>query len=194
MSTENNAVTFSAVFLAKIPPADSKISQLAEWGNNFHALGLVQGMEGNLSFRTRLGFMITGTGVALNTLSAETVSEVTGVVYGLNRTSVYIKGQVVPSRETILHSQIYEERSDINAIFHVHDSLVMNKAEKLGVLVTTAEKEAGSQDLAQEAINLLKFNKDTRYFVLKNHGVIALGASMDEAGKLIEEMRRKVVK
>lgn len=194
MSTESNAVAFSAVFLARTSPSDVKIAQLAQWGKNFYVMGLVKEMEGNLSFRTRLGFIISGTGVPLNTLTPETVAEVTGVVYGLNRTSVYIKGQVVPSRESILHSQIYEERSDVNAIFHVHDSVLMSHAEKLGIPVTSTEKEAGSQELAKEAVNLLKFNKDVRYFVLKNHGVIALGTTMDEAGKLIEEMGRKAVK
>jgi L-fuculose-phosphate aldolase len=194
MATESNALAFSAVFLAKNPLNDEKIAQLAQWGKKFYTLGLVQGMEGNLSFRTRLGFIISGTGVALDALTPETVSEVTGVVYGLNKTSVYVKGQVVPSRETIMHSQIYEAQSGVNAIFHVHDALVMGQAGKLGIPVTSAEKEAGSQELAQEAVNLLKSNKDIRYFVLRNHGVIALGVTMDEAGKLVEEMRRKVGK
>jgi ribulose-5-phosphate 4-epimerase/fuculose-1-phosphate aldolase len=194
MSTESNVLAFSAVFLAKNQPNDEKIVQLAQWGKKFYVLGLVQGMEGNLSFRTRLGFIISGTGVALDVLTSETVAEVTGVVYGLNKTSVYVKGQVIPSRETILHSQIYEALSGVNAIFHVHDTLVMSKAEKLSIPVTSAEKEAGSQELAQEALNLLKINKDMRYFVLRNHGVIALGATINEAGQLVEEMRRKVGK
>ena len=194
MSTESNAVSFSAVFLAKTPPSDAKISQLAHWGKTFYESGLVRDLEGNLSFRTRLGFIISGTGIPLNGLAPETVAEVTGVVYGLNKTSVYVKGQVVPSRETILHAQIYDEWSSINAIFHVHDIGVMHQAEKLGIPVTSVEKEAGSQDLAQEAVNLLKFNKEVRYFILKNHGVIALGTTMDEAGKLIDEMSKKVQK
>lgn len=194
MSTESNSVAFSAVFLAKTPPNDEKIVQLAQWGKRFYSQGLVQGMEGNLSFRTRLGFIISGTGVMLDALTPETVAEVTGVVYGLNKTSVYVKGQVVPSSETILHSQIYEAQSDVNAIFHVHDSLVMSQVEKLSIPVTSVEKEAGSQELAQEAINLLKLNIDIRYFVLRNHGVIALGATINEAGQLVEETRRKVGK
>jgi L-fuculose-phosphate aldolase len=192
MSTESNAVAFSAIFLVRTPPTDARIAQLARWGNRFYSKGLVQGMEGNLSFRTQLGFIISGTGVPLNALTPETVAEVTGVVYGLNRNSVYIKGQVVPSRESILHSQIYEERSDINAIFHVHDTVLMKQAEKLGIPVTSAEKDPGSQALAEEAINLLKFEKEVHYFILKNHGIVALGATLDDAGKLIEEKSQKI--
>ncbi len=186
MSTENNALAFSTVFLSKNSPGDDRIAQLANWGNRFYSSGLVKGIEGNLSFRTRLGFIVSGTNIALDALTPGTVVEVTGVVYGLNKTSVYVKGQVIPSREVILHSQIYENNNDINAIFHVHDLSMINKAEKLGIPVTASEKEAGSQALALEAVNLLKINKNLRYFVLKNHGVIAMGATMDEAGKTIE--------
>ena len=190
MSTESNALAFSTVFLSKNSPNDGRITQLANWGRRFYSSGLVKGIEGNLSFRTRLGFIVSGTSIALDALTPETVVEVTGVVYGLNKTSVYVKGQVIPSREVILHSQIYEYCNGINAIFHVHDPSIMNKAEKLGIPVTVSEQEAGSQALAQEAVNLLKINKNVKYFVLKNHGVIALGATMDEAGKAIEEAGR----
>jgi ribulose-5-phosphate 4-epimerase/fuculose-1-phosphate aldolase len=190
MSTESNALAFSTVFLSKNSPNDGRITQLANWGRRFYSSGLVKGIEGNLSFRTRLGFIVSGTSIALDALTPDTVVEVTGVVYGLNKTSVYVKGQVIPSREVILHSQIYEYCNGINAIFHVHDPSIMNKAEKLGIPVTVSEQEAGSQALAQEAVNLLKINKNVKYFVLKNHGVIALGATMDEAGKAIEEAGR----
>jgi ribulose-5-phosphate 4-epimerase/fuculose-1-phosphate aldolase len=190
MSTESNALAFSTVFLSKSSPNDDRITLLANWGKRFYSSGLIKGIEGNLSFRTRLGFIVSGTSIALDALTPDTVVEVTGVVYGLNKTSVYVKGQVIPSREVILHSQIYEYQNGINAIFHVHDPSIMNKVEKLGIPVTASEQEAGSQALAQEAVNLLKININVKYFVLKNHGVIALGATMDEAGKAIEEAGR----
>ena len=192
MSTENNALAFSTVFLSKSSPNDDRITLLANWGKRFYSSGLVKGIEGNLSFRTRLGYIISGTSIALDDLTPDTVAEVTGVVYGLNKTSVYVKGQVIPSREVILHSQIYEHNNNINAIFHVHDPSIMNKAEKLNIPVTASEHEAGSQALAQEAINLLKINKNVKYFVLKHHGVVALGATMDEAGKEIEEAGKRL--
>jgi ribulose-5-phosphate 4-epimerase/fuculose-1-phosphate aldolase len=191
MSTENNSLAFSTVFLTNNPPTDDRIPQLVAWGKRFYTSGLVQGIEGNLSFRTKLGFIISGTSVALDALTAETVAEVTGVVYGLNKTSVYVKGQVIPSREVILHAQIYEYLDKINAIFHVHDPKMMAKAEKLGIPATSSEKAAGSQELAQQAVELLKTNSKLKYFILKNHGSIALGTNMDEAGKAIVEAGRK---
>ena len=194
MTTESNAISFNSVFLSKNPPADEKITRLADWGKKLHTMGMVQATEGNMSFKTRLGFIITGTDIALEALSPETVAEVTGVVYGLNKNSVYVKGAVTPSREAILHAQIYELRDDINAIFHTHDTVVMAQATRLNIPVTETEQAPGSPELAQEAVKLLKFNKGIKFFVLKNHGIISLGATMDEAGKMMDEMGEKARK
>ncbi len=194
MTSESNVSAFSSVFLTRGALTDLKIASLADWGKRLTKIGTVKDTEGNLSYRSSLGFVITGTNVALNAISGETVAEITGVVYGLHKHSVYVKGMVNPSRETLLHTQIYETREDVNVIFHVHDIEVMKQAAKLGIPVTDTEQPAGSQELAQSAVKLLKINKDTRYFVLKNHGVVALGANMDEAGNLIEEMRAKAKK
>jgi len=194
MSSENNSLVFSSVFLARNPQNEPHVPQLAEWGKKLVASGVVKGTEGNLSFRTRLGFIITGTDVALDALTPENVSEITGVVYGLNITSVYVKGIAVPSRETIMHSQIYEERADVNAIFHVHDSRVTANADKSGIPVTAKEQPAGSLELAKEAVSLIQSNKDVKYFVLRNHGGVALGANMDEAAKLVADASAKVKK
>ncbi len=191
MSTENTPFAFGSAFLIKTPPTDPRVSQLAQWGKKLAAAGLAPGTTGNLSFRTRLGFTITGAGVALDAVAPETVAEITGVVYGLNRTSVYVKGPVLPSHETILHAQIYEERDDVNAIFHIHDAAVTGGAEKTGIAVTAKEQPGGSSELAKEAIDLLKANSGLRYFVLRNHGVVALGRTLDEAGALIIEMTKK---
>ena len=194
MSTENTLSSFNSVFLTRGILTDSKIQQLAGWGKRLIDMGAVKGTEGNLSYRSSLGFIITGTNVALSAITGETVAEITGVVYGLSKHSVYVKGMVNPSRETLLHTQIYELKEDANAIFHAHDIEVMKQAVKLGIPSTELEQPAGSPELAQEAVKLLKLEKDVKYFVLKNHGVVALGTSMDEAGKLLEEMRARLKK
>lgn len=188
---ELGGVIFSSVFLDKTSPDDIHIEELIQWGNKFYTSGAVQGIEGNLSFRTRLGFIINGTGVALGEITKDTVVEVRGVVFGLNRPSVYLRGLVVPSMETLLHSGIYEALAEINAIFHTHDVNVLKVADKLGIPTTSTEHPAGSIELAHEAVDLVKLNKDARYFIVKNHGVIALGVSMAEAGNLMEELDRK---
>ena len=93
--------------------------------------------------------------------------------------------------ETFLHSGIYEALPEINVIFHTHASDVLKVAEKIGIPSTAVEQPAGSQTLTQEALDFVNQNKSIKYFVLKNHGVIALGATMSEAGKLMEDMHNK---
>ena len=182
---------FSSVSLDKNPPVDVRIDEMVQWGKRFHQSGFVHGVEGNLSFRTKLGFIITGNGIALNSITKDTAVEVRGVVFGLNKPSVYTKGKIEPSMEALLHAGIYEILPEINAIFYLHAQNVLKVAEKLGILSTCAEQPAGSQELAQEVVNLIKLNQNERYFVLRNHGVIVLGTTMSEAGKLAEEMQNK---
>jgi L-fuculose-phosphate aldolase len=188
---EVGGVIFSSVFLDKNSPVDERIDEMIQWGKRFCQLGTVQGAEGNLSFRTRLGFIITGSGIALDSLTKDKVVEIRGVVFGLNKPSVYIKGQVVPSMETLLHSGIYEVLPEINVIFHTHDHELLKVAEQIDIPSTVVEQPAGSRELAQETVNMVNQNKNIKYFVLKNHGVIALGATMSETGKLMEEMHNK---
>jgi L-fuculose-phosphate aldolase len=191
MMTESSNVMFSPVFLDKNPPEDTRIDELIQWGKRFHEMGAVKAKEGNLSFRTKLGFIITGTGTVLGELSKELFVEVRGVVFGLNKNSVYIKGQVVPSVETVLHSGIYETLPDVNVIFHSHDGRVLKAADKLGLLSTETEQTPGSPELAEEAIRLVKSSQAIKCFILKNHGVITMGSTVTEAGKLMEELHEK---
>ncbi len=191
MAPENQQLTFSAVSLSRNPVNDLRIEQMALWGHRFHELGMVRESEGNLSFSSTLGFVISGTGISLATLAADTVTEVTGVVFGLDRTSVYYKGLATPSSESLMHNAIYEEDESINAIFHVHDNAVMKNAARLGIVTTATEQPSGTLDLANEVVKLLRQNRGLRYFILKNHGVVAIGTSINEAGTLAEEMHLK---
>jgi len=188
---ENAGISFSIVFLDKSSPVDPHIDEMIRWGKRFSELGIVHGEEGNLSFRTKLGFIISGDGVLLENMTGDSIVEVRGVVFGLNRPSVYTKGPLNPSMLTLMHSAIYETFPEVNAILHTHDNDVLQAAGKLGVPTTGVEQPADSKELAQEAVQVLQLNKGVKYFVLKNHGSISLGASLSEAGALMEEMHAK---
>ena len=190
---DNAGVSFSIVFLDKNSPVDPHVDEMIRWGKRFHEMGIVHGEEGNLSFRTKLGFIISGDGVMLESMTKDSVVEVRGVVFGLNRPSVYTKGLLNPSMLTLLHSAIYENFPEVNAILHTHDNDVLKAAEKLGIPVTSEEYPADSRELAQEAVYVLQLKNGVRYFVLKNHGIIALGTTMSEAGALMEEMHTKAM-
>ncbi len=188
--TESNSTSFNTVFLSRSSLQDRGIIRLAEWGEKFTGLQTVKGTEGNLSYRTKLGFIITGTNIPLNDINPETVVEVTGAVYGLHKNTVYVKGMVYPSREVLLHAKIYDLRDEVTAIFHVHDEKILQQAETSSIPVTGAEQPAGSMELVNEAATLIEKNPGVRYFILRNHGVVALDTTMDAAGRMIEKIRR----
>jgi ribulose-5-phosphate 4-epimerase/fuculose-1-phosphate aldolase len=190
--SENSNITFSSVFLDKTPPDDAHIGEMIQWGQQLHASGFITEIESSLSIRTKMGFIITGSNITLDSIKKDGVVEVRGVVFGLNRPSIYAKGQIVPSREALLHSCIYEALPQINAVFLISGHGISGAAEKLGIPSTAIEQPAGSQALAQEAANFVKTHMTVSSFVLKNYSVITLGTTIAEAGKMAEEILNKV--
>ena len=188
---DNTVVQVETVFLSEVPPEDDRIDRLIYWGKRFHDLGLAQKSAGNLSFRTKNGFIITGTGVELEAIKKEKVVEVVKVDIKKDKITVYARGKVAPSKERLMHSAIYELRPEINAFFHTHDQLVVDLADELKIPCTEGEQARGSYELAKEAIRVLSLGKDIRYIVLRNHGIISIGKTMAEAGGLAEEMNQR---
>jgi ribulose-5-phosphate 4-epimerase/fuculose-1-phosphate aldolase len=181
---ENSGVAFSSIFLDKTPPVDVRIDEMLQWAKKL-------GSHDNLSFRTKMGFVINGSNISPESLTRDMVVEVRGVVFGLNRPSIYAKGQVMPAAETLLHSDIYEVLPEINAIFCVRAANILEAAVKLGLPATGIERPAGSAELAQEAATLMKSNKSAGIFILKNFGVVIIGVNLAEAGKAWEDLQQK---
>ena len=187
---DNTIVQVETVFLSEKPSEDDRIDRLIYWGKRFHDLGLAQKSAGNLSFRTKNGFIITGTGVELEAIKKEKVVEVVKVDIKKDKITVYARGKVAPSKERLMHSAIYELRPEINAVFHTHDQLVVDLADELEMPCTEGEQARGSYELAKEAIRVFSLTRDIRYVVLRNHGIISLGKTMEEAGRLAEVMNK----
>jgi len=187
---QTTGVRFETVFLGKNPPTDERTNQLIYWAKRFDKLGLAPKSAGNLSFRTKKGFIITATGVELRATEKENLVEVVKVEIDKDQILVYAKGRVVPSKESVLHSGIYDLRPEINAVFHTHDELVLEFTDELKLPCTEGEQPRGSYELAKEVRRLLSLAKNAKYLVLRNHGVIAVGETLEEAGRLAEDMNR----
>lgn len=181
-------VRFETVFLGNDTPDDERIDRLIYWCRRFDELGIVPESAGNLSFRTEIGFVITATGVELGVVVREDFVEVSGVEIDGGKPIVHARGRRIPSSESVLHSGIYDLRPEINAVFHTHDGLVLEHAGKLELPCTGEEQPPGSYELAGEVKRVLEVGQGIRYLVLRNHGVIAMGDAVDEAGRLIEDM------
>ncbi|MDR1721518.1 MAG: class II aldolase/adducin family protein [Methanobrevibacter sp.] len=154
---------------------------------------LVSGKAGNVSGRVKQNgediIAITPTLVSLNRVKEEDIilTTIDGDILGNGR----------PSSELLMHLQIYKEREDVNGIVHTHSPYAtgfsfsnkkIKRLEGFGKIKTKYIKEIpyttpGSEDLANHASAALK-NEDA--IILKNHGVLATGKTIAEAGDLAE--------
>ena len=132
----SNGVRFETVFLGRSVSDDDRTEQLICWCKRFDKLGLVPKSAGNLSVRTRRGFIITATGVALGAAEMDNLVEVLEVEKTQDRIVVRVRRKLTPSKESVLHSEVYRLRPDINAVFHVHDELVVELADELDLPCT----------------------------------------------------------
>ena len=182
---------FKTRLLSEIIPDDPRIGELKHWCKEFEKFGLMPfyggGSYGNLSFRTKEDeFVITASGFKdpSSRNSFVTVSSI-----DLKKKMVYAHGKKQPSSESMLHYMIYRERKDINAVFHGHCEKFLQNADKLEVPSTLKEEPYGTIELAQSVLDVLDKNN---FLIMKNHGFISLGESMDKAGKSALKVLRKL--
>ncbi|MCS7114846.1 MAG: class II aldolase/adducin family protein [Nitrososphaerota archaeon] len=186
-------VKFRTKFLRREPPEDERIAELAKWCKVFHLHGLAPVVDGksmgNLSFRLAGGlneFIITASGLGpKDSLSPESFVKV--VDCDVESRTVYVHGVREPSSESILHYRIYSLRQDAHAVFHGHDTAITRHAKELGAVETKEWKPYGSLELVKSVEEVLDGNK---FLVMKKHGFISIGASMEEAGKLALEKKK----
>jgi len=154
--------------------------ELINWCRKFHKMGIasVGGPAGNISVRTKRGFLITPGGQNFSTITADQLVEVVEV----NEENHTIKaiGIMNPSSESFLHGGIYAARKDVNAVLHGHNNIVTANSEKFEIPETKIEQQYGTEALRDEVLNIL----GSHWLVqMKNHGFISLGKSLSEAGK-----------
>jgi L-fuculose-phosphate aldolase len=177
-------IRFNTFFVSDRIPRDAKIVELKKWSETFQKSGLtpeVQGnFTGNLSFRSKEGFVITASGLK----DKEDLADVCFVyvkAYDEGSNTFFVEGQTKPSSESIMHHLIYKTCREVNAVFHGHNDNIVAYAEELGLPVTEKEYESGTVELAKEALKVLGDNK---LLVLRNHGFVSLGDTMKDAGEL----------
>ncbi len=175
-------------------PSDPRINRLEYWCKVFHEKNLAPpyegGSYGNLSFRLKDDenvFIITASKSGLNESTTKdrfvTVSSI-----DLEAEIVYASGLREPSSEAMVHYAIYHARSDVQAIFHGHCAEISRDAEKSGIPITSQEEPYGTIALVEQVLETLS-NLD--FLEMRNHGFLALGKSLDEAGNLSLEFLKK---
>ena len=155
---------------------------------DMNATGLNQGTAGNISLRSSTGMLITPTSLPYDEIEPEDI-----VLMPISGDYGSYEGNRKPSSEWRFHLDIYNERSDVEAIVHTHSiyatTLSMLRldipachymiATMGGSSVRCADYATfGSAALSKNALSALK---DRTACLLGTHGMIACGKNLKEA-------------
>ncbi len=148
-------------------------------------LGLNQGSSGNVSARLGEGLLITPSGLAMGALGA-------GEIVELDADGRW-EGERPPSSEWRFHRDIYRHRPEAQALVHAHSPYAVSLAcLRKGIpafhyMVAVAGGRDircagyalfGTQALSDKVLAALE---GRRACLMANHGLVAFGASLDEA-------------
>jgi L-fuculose-phosphate aldolase len=193
----SSIVKFRVEFVSHDVSDDERVDHLRDWCVRFDHSGLTPPFEGvgrslgNLSFRLRPNepdFVIT----ASTLMSKQDLTPgdfVTVFRCDLPHRTVYAAGRRDPSSESLMHFEIYKRRPDVGAIFHGHDQQITAHAALLDVPETAEFRPPGTPDLLAQVMAILD---DKPFLVMKKHGFLSLGRSMDEAGNQAFEIKKKL--
>lgn len=166
---------------------DHRLTELNQLAYFFSQLGLTpvhpEGAYGNQSYRSAASsFIITKSGMLpVRELLENNYCEVVG--FDASTTTFSINGASTPSSESFLHNEIYTSLPHINVILHGHSTLLNDYAVNLGIPTTETFHDYGTQELAQSALLLAR--QGITFFILKEHGFVALGNSIKSTGDLL---------
>jgi L-fuculose-phosphate aldolase len=174
-----------------------KIKELVcDSGKKLQSTGLVSGTWGNVSCRVNSSYMIitpSGKDYSLLTPQDMVLVKVDDLSY---------QGNLKPSGESELHTEIYKNRKDVNAIIHTHSDnactvaasrrevppLLDDMVQILGPSIRVANYGvSGSKKLAVEARRAMSGRNGV---LLANHGAVCAGRNMKEAFVACEIMEK----
>jgi L-fuculose-phosphate aldolase len=180
---------FQTFFVSQEPSRCPKIPALIKAGKRLAKQKLTSIIGGDLSVRFGRRVVITTAGADLGSLSSNDFVEV--VDFDFSRVLAVIIGSKPPSPELPLHWLIYNAFDNIQAVVQTCDEETLKLAEKRNGLPQTQEKQLYEPfELAREALRVLRHSK---HVILKQHGVISVGNTLNEAYKKTIERRQTML-
>jgi L-fuculose-phosphate aldolase len=172
----------------------SERALLIHGSRHMRKLGLVHGTSGNLSVAAAEGMLITPTGISYQLMRPADI-----VLMSLAGSRV--KGERrQPSTEWRMHAAIYRARPDVTAVVHGHSPMASTIActgrdiPAIHYMIATALGDSircapyasfGSDPLARATVKALD---GRRACLLAHHGFVAVGADLDHAIRVAEEL------
>ena len=108
-----------------------------------------------------------------------------GPVETMTGYQIEAQGTRLPSTDALLHLRIYALRPEVQAILHGHDVEALMKAAALHIPITAHSASRPSFEVIDDVCALIQ---QTDYVLLRDHGFLALGKSLDDAGELVRQM------
>lgn len=147
------------------------------------------GTWGNVSMRVGDKILLTPSRVSYEQMKPDDI-----VVIDLAGNKV--EGERNPTSEKEVHRKIYEARSDVHAVIHAHTKSAMaasvleidevpcvveEMSQLLGGSIPITEQYVKAEDHAQLGAVAASALKDRKAVILRNHGPVACGATLEEA-------------
>lgn len=160
------------------------------WLSEQGYFGSLKGTGGNVSLRINDASMaITPSAVKYQDMSDDDI-----FIVGFDLSVIEGRSGAKPSMESSMHSIIYQRRPDVNAIVHTHQiygsvfailnmpipALFDEVSLSLGHMVEIVPYAfSGSPELARNVESKLSNNANA--YIIQNHGIVALGKTLDQA-------------
>lgn len=170
--------------------------ELAEFCRRLYGRKYIAGAEGNLSLRLPDDrILITPKGLNKGFIGPEDLVT-------CDSEGEKLEGIHAPSSEVKIHTAVYKNREDINAVCHAHpvfatafslagkpfnEAILPEFVVALGAVPVVKYGTPGSQKLAS---NLLEVLEEHDAFLLEKHGSLTLGRTMMEAFNRTEILER----
>lgn len=162
--------------------------QVCHWAERAYREGLFEGTCGNLSaFDRQQGIVvITPSGLSYDRYQPEDM-----VVIDLE--GRVLEGNYAPSSEWIMHTMVYRQKPEVNAVIHTHSpyasafavrreaipAILIEMIPTLGGDVPLAEfGMPGTEEVGAQAVKVLQGRGGC---LLANHGVLAIGDTLERA-------------
>jgi len=178
------------------PSETSARQDIVRVGRMLAQCGLVAGTDGNLSVRLDAErILITPSGLAKGRLQPEDMVIV-------DHQGAHIDGAAKPSSEMAMHLFIYRQRPEMAACVHAHpphatafavagaelpEDILPEVAVFVGRIPLTEYAPPGTEAVPN---SLAPFVDDCNAFLLRNHGVMTIGQTLEQAYNRLETVEQ----
>ena len=168
--------------------------EICEIGKKIYDLGFVAANDGNISVKVGPNeFYCTPTGVSKGYMTPDMIIKV-------DADGNKIEGKLNPSSEIKMHMRVYKERPDVNAVVHAHppvataftvanvpmDQYILPEAIlTIGNVPTCAYGTPSTMEIPD---SLMPYLQQHDAFLLKNHGALTVGNTLQRACFTMEEV------